>query len=137
MTGNANVAGSINESGIVVNSTSTTAVSTISRNAVFNLTNSSGLIATNIYGMDLTMSTTAAVSGNLVERNFVHSLSVASTDTTSQIYGMILRGPASGTATTTVQNNMIRLGIDAAGNSITSGFLIRGIRDSTGWGAGQ
>jgi Domain of unknown function (DUF4214) len=136
--GNANVSGSVNESGIAFTSTSTSAVSIISRNTVFNLTNSSGSVATNIYGMDLTMSTTAAVNGNLVERNYVHSLNVISTDATSQIYGMIIRGGnTTGTATTTVQNNMIRLGLDASGNPITTGFLIRGIRDSAAGAGGN
>ena len=130
LNGNANVAGSINESGIAFTSTSTTAASTISRNAVYNLSNTSGAVATNIYGIDITMSTNAAVTGNLIERNFVHSLTVNSTDTTSQMYGIIIRGGnTTGTATATVQNNMIRLGLDASGNSIPGG-LIRGIRDS-------
>ena len=77
------------------------------------------------------MSTTAANNGNLVERNLVHSISNTSTDNTSQIYGMIIRGAnTTGTINNTVQNNMIRLGLDASGNSITSGLLIRGIRDA-------
>jgi hypothetical protein len=37
-----------------------------------------------------------------------------------------------GSGTATLQNNMVRLGLDAAGNSITSGLLIRGIRDVFG-----
>ena len=126
--GNANVAGSVNESGIAFTSTSTTAISIISRNTISNLTNSSGAVATNIYGLDVTLSTSANVTGNIIERNFIHSLVVNSTDTTSQIYGLIVRGAGTGT----VQNNMIRVGIDSSGNSITGGYLIRGIRDSTG-----
>jgi len=136
LSGTANVAGSVNESGIAFTSTSTTAVSTISGNTIYNLSNSSGAIATNIYGLDLTMPTSTSVTGNLVERNFIHSLSITSTDNTSQIFGIIVRGPASGTSTVTVQNNMIQLGLDASGNSITSGFLIRGIRDSVATGTG-
>jgi hypothetical protein len=131
LAGNANVAGSINESGIAFTSSSTAAASTISRNTVYNLSNSSGAVVTNIYGIDITMSTNAAVTANLVERNFVHSLSITTTATGSQIYGIILRGGnTTGTATATVQNNMIQLGLDSSGNSITGDFLIRGIRDS-------
>ena len=131
MNGNSNGAGLVVGGGIVVSSTSTSAVSTVSRNTIFNLSNNSGTAQTSIYGMDLTMSTTAAVTANLVERNFVHSLMNTSTDTTSQLYGMIIRGAnTTGTGSTTVQNNMVRLGVDASGNSITSGLLIRGIRDA-------
>jgi len=123
--GNSNGPALVIASGIVASSTSTTNVNTISRNVVYALNNASGAASNSIYGIDLTMSASANVTANLVERNFVHSLSINSTDTTSQLYGMIMRG--SGTAT--FRNNMIRLGIDAAGNSITGGYLIRGIRD--------
>src|SRR4029077_5998818 len=91
--GNANVAGSVNESGIAFTSTSTTAASTITGNTIYNLNNTSGAVATNIYGLDVPLSTTAAVNTNLIERNFIHSLSVSSPDNTSQIYGLIVRGP--------------------------------------------
>jgi hypothetical protein len=131
LSGNANVAGSINESGIAFTSTSTTVVNTISQNTIYNLSNSSGSVATNIYGLDITMPTSAAVTGNLVERNFVHSLSITTTAIQGQIYGMIIRGGnTTGTATATVQNNMIRLGLDGSGNSLSGDFLMRGIRDS-------
>jgi hypothetical protein len=130
MVGNSNGAGVVVGSGIVVSAGSTAAVTNVSRNTVFNLSNNSGTAMTAIYAIDLTMSTTAAVNANLIERNIIHSISNTSTDNTSQIYGLILRGNTAGTTTTTVQNNTIRLGLDAAGNSITSGFLIRGIRDT-------
>ena len=37
-----------------------------------------------------------------------------------------------GQGTATFQNNMVQLGFDAAGNSITTGFMIAGIRDTDG-----
>lgn len=129
--GNSNGAGLVVGGGIVVTSTSTSAVSTISRNNIFNLNNNSGTASTSIYGMDLTMSTTAAVTANLIERNMVHSFTNTSTDNTSQLYGMIIRGAnTTGTISNTVQNNMVQLGLDSSGNPITSGLLIRGIRDA-------
>src|SRR4029077_16417919 len=115
-------------------STSTTAVSTISRNTISNLTNASGTASNSIYAMDLTFPVNAAVTANLVERNFIPSNSITSTDNTCQIWGIVNRGAASATATATVQNNLIRLGIDGAGNPITSGFSIIGIRDIQGAG---
>ncbi len=67
-------------------------------------------------------------TAHLVERNHISSISLTSSDNTCQLWGMVMR--QAGTAT--FQNNMIRLGLDAAGNSITSGFSIIGIRDIAG-----
>ena len=135
LNGNANGAALVVGGGIAMTTTSTTAVSNVSRNTISNLTNNSGTASNSIYAIDLTFSVTAAVTANLVERNFIHSNSITSTDNTCQIWGIVNRGAASGTATATVQNNMIRLGIDAAGNSITGGFSIIGIRDIQGAGS--
>jgi hypothetical protein len=66
--------------------------------------------------------------GNVIERNLVHSLNVTSTLTAYQIWGLVMEGQG----TATFQNNMVRLGLDAAGNSITTGFSIIGIRDIAG-----
>ncbi|HEY3837261.1 MAG TPA: hypothetical protein VGL72_11850 [Bryobacteraceae bacterium] len=129
LNGNANGAALVVASGIAMTSTSTTAVSNISGNTIYNLTNASATASNSIYGIDVTESTTAAVNANLIERNFIHSISLTSTDNTCQTWGIVIRGPASGTATSTVQNNMIRLGVDGSGNSITGGFSIIGIRD--------
>ena len=128
LNGNSNGPALVISSGIAMSSTSTSAVSNISRNIVYDLSNNSGAVSNSIYGIDVTMSTNANVTANVVERNLVHSLSITSTDNTCQLYGIINRGAG----TDTIQNNMIRLGLDGAGNSITGGFLIRGIRDSTG-----
>src|SRR5262249_35918078 len=66
--------------------------------------------------------------GNLIERNFVHSIFVSSADTTSQIWGIVMRGQSAAT----IQNNMIQLGLDKDGNSITPGYSIIGIRAIAG-----
>jgi hypothetical protein len=125
LTGNSN-GGVVVMSGIVVSNASSTIPSTISQNTVHSLSDTvTGGSQGAVYAMDLTLSTNA---GNLVERNLVHSVNVNSTFTGYQIFGIIAR--TQGVAT--YKNNMIRLGLDAAGNSITTGFSIVGIRDSAG-----
>ncbi|HEV7472435.1 MAG TPA: DUF4214 domain-containing protein [Pyrinomonadaceae bacterium] len=135
LNGNANGAALVVGGGIAMVTTSTANVTNVSRNFISNLTNNSGTASNSIYAIDLTFTANATVTGNLVERNFIHSNSITSTDNTCQIWGIVNRGAASATATATIQNNMIRLGVDSAGNSITSGFSIIGIRDIQGAGA--
>ncbi|MGH8094394.1 MAG: hypothetical protein ACREIF_13140 [Chthoniobacterales bacterium] len=136
LNGSANVAGTVVVSGIEFNSTTTAAVNYISRNTIYDLFDNAGAAADSIYAIDLTMPTSTSVTANLVERNFIHSINITSTDTTSQAWGIVLRGPASGTATTTLQNNMIQLGLDSTGSSITSGISFIGIRDIAATGTG-
>ena len=50
------------------------------------------------------------------------------TNTAGQLLGIVMENAGSAT----FQNNMIRLGLDAAGNSITTGFSIIGMRDMAG-----
>ena len=63
----------------------------------------------------------------MVERNFVHSLSITSTATTSQLVGIL---PVAGQGT--YKNNMVRLGVDAAGAPITAGYAIYGMFEIAG-----
>lgn len=69
---------------------------------------------------------------NVVERNVIHSFgvnnSLATSFTTSNqaMAGIYVQG-----GPTTIQNNMIRLGIDANGNSITRNYQIAGIQRSS------
>ncbi|MEK6299798.1 MAG: C25 family cysteine peptidase [Acidobacteriota bacterium] len=122
MIGNANGAVVV-MSGILV--TGSTGVNTISQNTVHSLSNTvTGGSAGAIYAIDCSLATAA----NVVERNLVHSISVTSTLTAYQIFGLVMRG----TGTATFKNNMVRLGLDAAGSSITTGFSIVGIRDIVG-----
>lgn len=133
--GNSNFPATVVSSGITVNiSNGATNSSVIAGNTIHSLSNSSGAAQTSIYAMDLTLPPTTNVNSNVIERNFIHSLSNTSTDNTSQLWGIVQRGSsvAAVPVTGTVRNNMIRLGIDAAGNSITSGLSIIGIRDIQG-----
>jgi hypothetical protein len=123
ISGNANAA-SVVMGGIIVQ-TAATGASTISQNTVHSLSNTvTGGAAGAIYAIDLTFGATA----NIVERNTVHSINVTSTLAAYQLFGIVMRG--SGTAT--FRNNMIRLGFDASGASITTGFSFVGIRDIAG-----
>ncbi len=123
-----NMSGASNGSALIIMSgllaSGATGNNTISQNTIHSFFNASGAVANSIYGMSLSLPATT----NLVERNFIHSLSLTTTLTGSQIWG--ISGGATGT--TTYQNNMIRLGIDAAGNSITLPSSIIGLRDAAG-----
>jgi hypothetical protein len=79
-------------------------------------------------------------AGKVLEKNFVHSLSLSTTSAAGRIIGIAIGGPNGGyipgnLAASTTRNNMVRLGIDGSGNSLTNGIIIRGVqRDGT---AGQ
>ena len=68
-----------------------------------------------------------ATTANVVERNFVHSLSITSTATTAQLVGIL---PVAGQGI--YKNNMVRLGVDSAGASITTGYQIYGMFEIAG-----
>jgi hypothetical protein len=121
-TGASNGAALIVQAGILVSGA--TGVNTVSQNTIHSLSNASGAAANSIYGMSLSMPAAA----NIVARNFIHSFSLTSSATGTQIWG--ISGGATGT--TTYQNNMIRLGLDAAGASITLPTSMIGIRDAAG-----
>ena len=122
ITGNSNVASTIVGSGIL--STASTGVNTFSQNVVHSLSNNSGAISNSIYAIYCSFATGPA---NIVERNFVHSLSITSTATTSQLVGIL---PVAGSGT--YKNNMVRLGVDAAGAPITAGYTIYGMFEIAG-----
>lgn len=63
---------------------------------------------------------------NTIGRNFIHSLSL-STTAAGNIYGIEVLG-----GTSTYQNNMIRLGIDESGASLSNEYNIKGIDDNSG-----
>jgi hypothetical protein len=92
-------------------------VYTIERNTIHSLRNSAVSGATHVDG--LLYGATAGPS--LIARNFIHSFDAASPDA-------VLDGiHATASGATTFQNNMIRLGIDAGGGSLTAGPAIGGI----------
>lgn len=135
MVGNSNFPATVVQSGYTVNvSSAATNSSLISRNTVHSLTNNSGAAQTSIYAMDLTLPPTASITANVIERNLIHSLVNNSTDNSSQVWGIVQRGStvAAVPVTAVVKNNMIRLGLDANGNSLTGGLGYIGIRDIQG-----
>jgi len=117
MRGNAQATGALNMSGIVITAVPT-GVSTISQNTIHSLNDNAGTAEGTIYAIYGNFPNTA----NVVERNLVHSLSITSTDLNSLLAGIV---PIAGSAT--YKNNMVRLGLDAAGNSITPGYSIFGM----------
>ena len=99
---------------------------TVSQNVVHSLSNSAATAAVWVTGIYY-----AAGSGtNLVARNWIHSLSVSSTSTASALMGIHMDG-----GRVNVQNNMVRMGVNASGTSTGSGS-VRGIYD-TGFDSGR
>ena len=111
-------------SGMVLTGTGTAGPNMISQNVIHSLSNNSGAASNSIYALYCSFPATTA---NVVERNFVHSLSITSTATTSQLVGIL---PVAGNGT--YKNNMVRLGVDAAGASITAGYAIYGMFEIAG-----
>ncbi len=102
---------------------------TISGNTVYGLSNTNSTIAAYVVG--ITAQTPAYPQDHLtMSNNFVHSLNVASA--TGTIMGLFL--PFGGTEV--VSNNMVRLGLDASGASITTSAQITGIYKAHGNNAG-
>ncbi len=90
---------------------------TIQQNSIHSLRHTAVAGTTNVYGIYFG----ATAGPNLIARNFIHSLGAASP--AAVLNGIYMT--ASGV--TTFQNNMIRLGIDAAGGSLPAGPAINGI----------
>jgi hypothetical protein len=111
----------VSGTGIGVATTSTGA-STVARNVLHTLRNDAGAASNSIYSLDLSFATT---STNVVERNLVHSIEINSTTLTSQTAGIVARAGAA-----TYRNNIVRLGVDHNGNSITPGYVMYGIFDN-------
>ena len=124
ISGNSNGLNLIVGSGMVLTGTGTVGPNTISQNVIHSLSNNSGAISNSIYALYCSFPATTA---NVVEQNFVHSLSITSTATTSQLVGIL---PVAGQGT--YKNNMVRLGVDAAGASITPGYAIYGMFEIAG-----
>jgi hypothetical protein len=92
---------------------------TISQNTIYNLSNNfvGATVVTGIY--------IGSGTANAVSRNSLHSLTAASAAST-------LNGIYIFMGTTTYSNNVIRLGIDGTGTSITAGMAINGIYEDGG-----
>ena len=92
---------------------------TISQNTIYNLSNNlvGATVVTGIY--------IGSGSAYTVSRNNIHSLTAASA--TSTLNGIYIF-----TGTTIFSNNIIRLGIDGTGASITMGMMLNGIYEEAG-----
>ena len=88
---------------------------TVSGNNIYNLSNTSATGAVKVHGIYYNISS----SWNLVEKNFIHSLYTVSS--TAVQYGIYVAY-----GYTNFKNNIIRLGIDKDGNSITTTAEIYG-----------
>ncbi|MDX2002448.1 MAG: hypothetical protein SFW35_08445 [Chitinophagales bacterium] len=106
--------------GIAIPRNVTTFGHTISNNVIRNLSNTNASAsAVRVIGIFYAGPTSGT---HKVERNIIHSFTAASTNIATLLTGIY---DSSGLAS--FENNMVRLGIDASGNSITRGYVINGI----------
>lgn len=94
---------------------------TLSQNSIYNFKNTNVTDATAFTGIYFHSSS----GTNLVSRNFIHNNIISSNNA-------VLNGIQAVSGTATYQNNMISLGTDTSGNSITVGAYIRGIFETSG-----
>ena len=98
----------------------------ISNNSIYNL-NLAGSAVTGLVqatGMFLGATVTGTAT---VEKNNIHSFGISAVNPFAFLTGMDV-----GAGVWTIKNNMIRLGIDGAGNSITTPLTVRGITKNAG-----
>ena len=111
--------------GIFVSPGSLGPPSTISQNTIHSLTNNATPNAAGVFG--IWTESPIANTNLVVERNLVHSLELITTEPAAQILGIVAKQN-----TATYRNNMVRLGVDSTGTSITDGHYICGICDLVG-----
>ena len=124
----ANSSGNTNASimGVLLNSNSSNGPSqTISRNVIHSLANTSATASVSVTGLYIFG---PSYGDNTISQNFIHSLKCSSTSNSCIINGIQLTSGEN----FKIQNNMIRLGIDASGNSIINGYAINGILQTGG-----
>ena len=105
-----------------ISMTSTTSPAVVSQNTIHSLSNTNTTAASAVYGIYYAGPTTGT---NVIARNNIHSLNISSSSATADMKGIHFN---SGLAN--IQNNMIRLGIDASGASIAGGIGIVGLFDN-------
>jgi hypothetical protein len=101
----------------------------VSGNTVYNLSSSAASASVAVTGIFYY----PILAGYVLENNFVHSISLATSSTTGRITGIAIGTPAGtfipGTIkSATIQNNMVRLGIDSSGNAVSNAVNIYGIQ---------
>ena len=93
----------------------------ISNNTIHSLSAGAAAVAANVIGIFYS----PALSGSgSIDGNSIHSLSLNTSSASGSINGIYLNQ-----GTVTVSNNMVRLGINAAGSSLTVGYVINGINE--------
>jgi uncharacterized repeat protein (TIGR02543 family) len=95
------------------------ASTTVSQNTIFSLSNTNTTAAVKAAGISFVGAATTAA--NTISRNLIHSLKAYQIDGIALSHGIV-----------NVSNNMIRLGIDAAGNSLSNGSPMNGIIEEAG-----
>lgn len=99
-----------------------TAVSanTISQNTIHSMGSTHPTAAVSVSGIVYNFN--SGVVNHIVARNNIHSNSALSNSASATLTGIMSIG-----GNTTLKNNIIRLGINAAGSSLTNGLMINGI----------
>lgn len=95
----------------------------ISNNIIHSLSAGATAVASNVIG--IYYSPALSGSGNSIDGNFIHSLSLSTSSTSGTINGIMINQ-----GSTTVSNNMIRLGLRADATNITTGYTINGINET-------
>lgn len=112
----------VNAAVIGISLTSTNGSSRIERNTIYALNASSATEAVAVTGIYYSGGT-----NDLINANLIHGIGTVSSSATAQHNGVQIAG-----GTARVQNNMLRLGIDEAGNSIATSPVITGVNISGG-----
>jgi hypothetical protein len=120
---NSNGSGIITVGGIL--SSGSTLANTFSQNVIHSLSDNAGGISNAIRGMNCGVPAAA----NVIERNLVHSLVMTNPAAVNDVSGIIM-STAAGTGT--YKNNMVRLGVDATGASITGAVTFNGFLEQGG-----
>lgn len=102
---------------------------TVSQNVVHSLSNISNASLTPPQNFAVAVAGIYFAGGvngpNLIERNFVHSLSLDSENATAALSGLRFESGS----TFTAQNNLVRVGLDAGGNSVAGAATVIGLHD--------
>ncbi|MDD4968315.1 MAG: hypothetical protein PHT07_02685 [Paludibacter sp.] len=110
--------------GIDIYASNNTSLCNITGNSIYDLANTSASASINVLGI---YCQTSPSYGAIFDKNYIHSFSTASNTAVQTGIHLNYGGPC------TIQNNVIRLGIDKAGNSITSTAQINGIVKASGY----
>ncbi len=101
-----------------ISQSSTVAGQTVSQNVVHSLASTAASVEVSVTGIFYSGSD----GTNVIARNLVHSLSCASSNAASAVTGMQFDA-----GTFTVQSNMVRVGLNAAGTGTAGAATVRGI----------